>query len=560
VLYELGLTLTIAICGWIAFDLLVSTGWRRRSLSVAAMALAAGVWAAGDLLVSTAATPAERLLALRINYLGVCALPLAFAGVALQAAQPRWWPRARLVFALAALPSLVSYSCLFWDSADWFVDFGEQPPRRGPLFYANLAWSWVLIGVAWFYFAKTAIRLSKASPPRMFALAIGTLVPLVGNFVHIVIAPGGPDPTPVLLGFGALLIRFAVIESGLALYLPIARADVLEQVEVGILVADLEGRVVDANRAARGLTRSLDPIGQPIGPLLDAARLRSDVLVEARTFPLRSSVAEVGSAALLEDRSEARRSEQRLQLAARLEALGFLTAGIAHEVNNPLAFIRANLSQLEKLAHELSDPRIAQLLAPPARSLLGDAMELVSDTQEGVERIAALVMRLKSFARNDPHDPAKRTQVDLARVADAAVAMASVGLPAGAIRRIGGATPPVWAVESDLVQIALNLLVNAVQASTSRVEIEVEVGPVDGGVALSVRDRGDGIDADSLPHLFDPFFTTKPPGTGTGLGLSLSYDLARRNEGRIAAANRADGGASFSLWLPAHHGERETSR
>jgi two-component system sensor histidine kinase HupT/HoxJ len=284
------------------------------------------------------------------------------------------------------------------------------------------------------------------------------------------------------------------------------------------------------------------------------------VVVEVSSFPLRSSVAEVGSAALLEDRSEARRSEQRLQLAARLEALGFLTAGIAHEVNNPLAFIRANLSQLEKLVHELSDPRVAALLSPIARSLLGDASELVGDTQEGVERIAALVMRLKSFARNDPHDPARRARVDLSRVADAAIAMASVGLPPGAIRRRGCAVPPVWAVEGDLVQIALNLLVNAVQASDNDVEIEVEVTHGDGGVVLRVADRGNGIDPDALPHLFDPFFTTKPAGTGTGLGLSLSYDLARRNAGRLEASNRADGGALFSLWLPAMEGESEPDR
>jgi two-component system sensor histidine kinase HupT/HoxJ len=330
---------------------------------------------------------------------------------------------------------------------------------------------------------------------------------------------------------------------------------VLEQVEVGILVADLEGCVVDANRAARGLTRTLDPIGKPLAELLAAARTRTDVVIEVSSFPLRSSVAEVGSAALLEDRSEARRSEQRLQLAARLEALGFLTAGIAHEVNNPLAFIRANLSQLEKLAHELSDPRVAALLSPTARSLLGDAGELVGDTQEGVERIAALVMRLKSFARNDPHDPARRVRVDLSRVADAAIAMASVGLPPGAIRRRGSAVPPVWAVEGDLVQIALNLLVNAVQASDNDVEIEVDVAPADGGVVLRVADRGNGIDPEALPHLFDPFFTTKPAGTGTGLGLSLSYDLARRNAGRLEASNRDDGGALFALWLPAMEGE-----
>jgi signal transduction histidine kinase len=135
-------------------------------------------------------------------------------------------------------------------------------------------------------------------------------------------------------------------------------------------------------------------------------------------------------------------------------------------------------------------------------------------------------------------------------VVDAAVAMAAVGLPEGAIRRSTEPLPPVRAEEGELVQIALNLLVNAVQASGPEPEIEISAAPGEGGVLLRVRDRGTGIPADVLPRVFDPFFTTKPPGIGTGLGLSISYDLARRNGGRLEAANRPDGGAEFTLWLP----------
>src|SRR5690606_23801633 len=146
---------------------------------------------------------------------------------------------------------------------------------------------------------------------------------------------------------------------------------------------------------------------------------------------------------------------------------------------------------------------------------------------------------------------ARAELVDLSRVARAAVAMAGVGLPESALRCRCEPAPRVWAVEGELVQIALNLLVNAVQASAGVPDVEIEVAPAEGGVALRVRDRGCGLAEDVLPRVFDPFFTTKPPGVGTGLGLSLSYDLARRNHGRLEAANRPGGGAEFTLWLPA---------
>ena len=552
-LYDLGLIATVVICGWIALDLLTSTGWRRRSLAVVAMSASAALWAIGDLLVVRASTPAELLFARRLDYLGICALPLSFAALAVQSARPRWWRHWRPVLALVVLPSLLAYSCLFWDSRAWFVDWRFVPPHRGPLFWFNLAWSWALIAVGWLYLTRTALRLQKASAGRMATIAIGTATPLVGNALYVLLGGfEGHDPTPVLLGFGALLIRMAVIDSGLALYLPLARSDVIEQVEIGILVADLEGRVVDCNRAARGLIRAGEEvIGQPLEALLAVLRGRADSPVEVRTFPLRSAIAEVGTAALLADRSEALSAERRLALAARLEALGFLTAGIAHEVNNPLAFIRANLTQLEKGVSELIAADAAVPLPAQVRELLEDAAELVSDTQEGVERIANLVTRLHRFARHEHPAEAQRGPVDLGRVAEAAVAMAGVGLPPGAIRKRLRPAPPVRAVEGDLVQIALNLLVNAVQASPDASGIEIEVAPDAGGVALRVRDRGTGIAPDLLAHIFAPFFTTKPPGVGTGLGLSLSYDLARRNGGRLDAANRRGGGAEFTLWLPA---------
>lgn len=556
-LYDLGLVATVAICGWLALDLLTATGWRRRALSVVLLAAACGLWATGDLMLSRAGTAGEVTFSIRVNYLGICLLPVAWIAVAAQAARPRWWRHAGWVLGALSLPPAFVYSALFWDPGELFIDPTYAPPHRGPLFWALTAYAWTLIGVGWIYFARAAVRLRRAGLGRMVVLAVGTLTPLIGNATYLGVSALGlaiQDPTPVLLGVGALLIRMAVVDSGLALYLPLARSELLEQIEVGILVADLEGRVVDANWAARRLTGASDLIGRSIDALIEALCDRPDAVIEVRRFPLRTSVAVVGSAAFLSDRTEAQHAERRLALAARLEALGFLTAGIAHEVNNPLAFIRANLAQLEKLACELAAPGVSDRLPQPARAQVAEAAELVTDTQEGVERIAQLVARLRSFARSEPESQAQAELVDLGRVAQAAVAMAGVGLPDSSLRCRCEPAPRVRAIEGELVQIALNLLVNAVQASPSVPDVEIEVAPAEGGVALRVRDRGCGLAADVLPRVFDPFFTTKPPGVGTGLGLSLSYDLARRNHGRLEAANRPDGGAEFTLWLPAAPG------
>lgn len=552
-LYDLGLVATVAICGWLALDLLTATGWRRRALSVVLLAVACGLFATGDLLLSRVGTSAELRFAIRVNYLGICLLPVAWLAVAAQAARPRWWRHATWVLGAAAVPLAFFYSCLFWDDRGLFIDPTYAPPHRGPLFWAMTGYSWLLIGLGWVYFARAAVRLRRAGFGRMAVLTAGTLTPLLGNASYLAAGAWGvpiSDPTPILLGFGALMIRMAVVDSGLLLYLPLARSELLEQVEVGILVADLEGRVVDANWAARRLTGTADLMGRSIDALVEGVCARADAAIEVRRFPLRSTVAVVGTAAFLADRTDAQHAERRLALAARLEALGFLTAGIAHEVNNPLAFIRANLAQLEKMAAELAAPGLGDRLPPEVRALVAEGIELLTDTQEGVDRIVQLVARLRSFARSEPESESRPALVDLAQVAEAAAAMAGVGLPEQSIRCRLAAVPPVHAVEGELVQIALNLLVNAVQASAGVPDIEIEVAAAEEGVALHVRDRGCGLAPDVLPRVFDPFFTTKPPGVGTGLGLSLSYDLARRNDGRLEAANRPTGGAEFTLWLP----------
>jgi two-component system sensor histidine kinase HupT/HoxJ len=170
-----------------------------------------------------------------------------------------------------------------------------------------------------------------------------------------------------------------------------------------------------------------------------------------------------------------------------------------------------------------------------------------------VDRIGHLVTSLKRFAR--PEGAGKPGPVSLVAVAKRAASMAKVGLVPGTIRTHFEGAPPVSGSEGEMVQVVLNLLVNAIQATDGKTPIDLEVFPEGDGVRLRVRDRGQGIPDDVMPHIFDPFFTTKRPDEGSGLGLSLSFDLVRQHGGTLEARNCADGGACFELWLPALRSE-----
>jgi signal transduction histidine kinase len=547
-LYDAGLLFTVAVTGWMVLDPLLAPGPRAGTRPLGALGLCGGLWAAGELLVQHSADPESRMFARRVLYLGACFIGVAWLWLGLQASRALERPGAGGWLVLAAAPPVLFYSGLYWDDpARWFSDWSHWPARRGPLFLGNLAWNWLLLGIGTLHFARAARRLRRVGSGAPLALVLAVAIPLAGNAMYLLDAFGPTDPTPILLGVATLLFRVGVVDSGLAACLPLGHSDVLAQLEAGVVVADLDGRVVDANPAAHRLVAEGRLVGRRLDEVEALAGEESRRVLEVRRFPLRGLAGTVGCAALLHDRTEAEQAALRLQLAARLEAVGLLTAGIAHEVNNPLAFIRANLVQLEKLAARVGEVAGG---ATDAEALGREAGVLVEETQEGVERIVGLVERLRRFTRHET-SPEVRRPVQLADVARRAIDLARAGLPPRVIRLEVAPAPPVSGAEGELVQVVLNLLVNAIQASLGLPEIEVEIRPEGAGVALRVADRGPGIPDQALPHVFEPFFTTKPPGEGTGLGLSLSYDLVRRHGGSLAAANRPGGGAVFSLWLPA---------
>jgi len=229
-------------------------------------------------------------------------------------------------------------------------------------------------------------------------------------------------------------------------------------------------------------------------------------------------------------------AQRQLVMSEKLAALGQLTAGVAHEINNPAAVIQGNLD----LAREVLGDRG---IAPVAEEL-----RLID---EQVNRIRLIVAKLLQFAR--PGDYAGAVEeVDVnALVADTVVLVRQTLAKRNiALEGTRAATRTVRIPVNDLQQVLVNLVVNAIQAMPDGGTLSLSTRDTPDGVAIAIRDTGMGIRDEDLGRIFDPFFTTKR-GEGTGLGLSISYALLERYGGRIEVDSRPGQGATFTVHLVA---------
>jgi PAS domain S-box-containing protein len=244
------------------------------------------------------------------------------------------------------------------------------------------------------------------------------------------------------------------------------------------------------------------------------------------------------------DMSARKALEAQLVQADRLAAIGTMAAGVAHEINNPLGYVMLNLDWIaRKLPESAGDPASMEAL-----------VELLHEAHRGAERVATIVRELRTFSRADGET---RRRVNLGAVVRSAIKIAGHEIRHRArVSTSFEPTPPVWANESRLEQVVINLLINAAHAmpeerATSN-EIRVLVRPDgDAGVVLEVSDNGEGIPAEVLPRIFDPFFTTKPRGAGMGLGLSICHGIVMSLGGKITVHSTPNEGTTFRVALPA---------
>jgi CheY-like chemotaxis protein/two-component sensor histidine kinase len=232
-----------------------------------------------------------------------------------------------------------------------------------------------------------------------------------------------------------------------------------------------------------------------------------------------------------------------------MASIGTLAAGAAHEINNPLAAIAANLTLiLEELA-------VLQLTLPPEQ--LADLTQMATDSRTAAETIGNVIRGLKTFSRAADE---QRSVIDVRNVLELSVSLTSHQISQRACLVTNyGATPLILADGARLGQVVVNLLVNAGQAipegDVSAHEIRISTSTDGAGRAvIEIRDTGSGIPAASLGQVFDPFFTTKKIGVGTGLGLSICHNLVSAIGGSISVTSEAPGGTTFRVEIPAADG------
>ena len=289
--------------------------------------------------------------------------------------------------------------------------------------------------------------------------------------------------------------------------------------------------------------------GERLGPnerqLLGTLANQSAIAIEnARAFDEIAQLNKTLEARVEERTHELRDTQAQLVQSEKMRSLGQLVAGVAHELNNPIGFVHANLQLLEEYVARLLQPG----LDPERRRKTQDAItKLLTRSREGTERVKRIVQDLRTFSRTDQ---AELQQVSLNDEIDRTLALIEPRLKGNQLIRDYGELPLVRCVAGQLNQVFLNLLMNACDALDGRGTIRIQTRAEPQGVMLRFEDDGPGMPPDVLSRIFEPFFTTKAVGKGTGLGLSISHGIVARHGGQMQVESRPGEGARFTIRLP----------
>jgi two-component system NtrC family sensor kinase len=336
--------------------------------------------------------------------------------------------------------------------------------------------------------------------------------------------------------------------------------NIVESLNVGVLAVDLNGIVESWNTRMEqlfGVSRQ-DALGQSLSAILPvelAAEIatRGDeeqisgiykhrlqhqglaLTVNISITPLVSKSGErIGRLLLFDDVTHRERMAEQMTQTEKLTSLGLLAAGVAHEVNTPLAVISNYIQMLAKQLPE-SDPKQA----------------LIEKIVKQTFRASEIVNNLLNFSRTGAAEVA---DIDVNRVVEETLSLVAHPMKTSQIqivKQLGDGLPAVRGSANKLQQVFLNLFLNARDAMPAGGMLEVRTGAHNGSVEVEIADTGAGISREHIHRIFDPFFTTKAIGRGTGLGLSVSYGIIKEHAGKIEVRSTPGKGTSFHVEFPA---------
>ncbi|MCP4598400.1 MAG: GHKL domain-containing protein [Neptuniibacter sp.] len=293
------------------------------------------------------------------------------------------------------------------------------------------------------------------------------------------------------------------------------------------------------------------------------ARLHAEKLLEdkARELYLKNQQLE-------ESFSQLKKQQAIMLNHEKLATLGTLSAGIAHEINNPLAFVSSNIESLQlylksydrlyQHCKQILDklPESAQLqLSELLKNedleyITDDIPELVADTNEGLKRVTEIILNLRSFARTQTSD---RCSSDLVAGIESTLKLLNSELKGHVcIRKNLDPIPEITCNPNELNQVFLNLIINAKHATQeiSNPTITLSTRVEGQNVIVEISDNGCGMSEELQKEVFVPFFTTKPVGKGTGMGLAIVYSIIQDHQGEILISSEENQGTTFTIKLP----------